>query len=206
MNLFQLFFCLSSFTEATVICFDQCHSRSVNRPTCHRHFSAGLHHHLHVCESPCRGVWWQMRGGPHRDHRDRADNLKSLSSGRLNLTRPLLHLPCTASTHSVGFFSHLSACLDTTIQHVHWLYASWDFNSVSANVEILREACSDDHHHYWLCLDWKKEQMDWKRRFGKVNILKFENSCRGNISVDEKPNDEGKRRVKDRGMWNSKCD
>lgn len=62
------------------MCFDQCRSRSVGKASIpltfscwfRPQFSCGL---VYMC------VWWQMRGGSHWAHRDRADNLQSLSSG-----------------------------------------------------------------------------------------------------------------------------
>lgn len=93
LNLFQFSFCLSRLTEATVMCFDQCHSGSADRPAYHRRLPTGFCYHLYVCMCTCVCVWWQMRGGSHRARKDRADNLESLSSGRLSLTWALLHVP-----------------------------------------------------------------------------------------------------------------
>lgn len=52
---------------------------------------------LPASECTCVRVWWQMRGGAHRDG---ADNLKSLSSGRLNLTWALVHVAHTHRPHT----------------------------------------------------------------------------------------------------------
>lgn len=121
-NLFQFLFCLSRLPEATVMCFDQCHSGSVDRPAYHRRLPAGLRYHLYVCVCTCVCVWWQMRGGSHRARRDGADNLESLS---LREAEPDVGTAtCTTlSRHSVGFSSHLSALSDentcTTHTHTH---------------------------------------------------------------------------------------
>lgn len=57
MGLFpvQFLFCLSSLTEATVMCFDQCHSRSVHWPAYHRLLPAG-HTTTFLCVSVCGHV------------------------------------------------------------------------------------------------------------------------------------------------------
>lgn len=93
LNLYQFLLCLSRLTEATVMCFDQCHSGSADRPSYHRRLPAGLRCRLYVCVCTCVCVWWQMRGGSHRARRDGADNLESLSSWRLSLTWALQRLP-----------------------------------------------------------------------------------------------------------------
>ena len=120
LNLFQFLFCLLRLPEATVMCFDQCHSGSVDRPAYHRRLPAGSRHHLYVCVRTCVCVWWQMRGGSHRARRDGADNLESLS---LREAEPDVgSATCTTlSRHSVGFSSHLSALSDenTCITHTH---------------------------------------------------------------------------------------
>lgn len=65
----------------------------------------------HMC------VWWQMRGGSHWAHRDRAQNVQSLSSGRLGLIWALQHVPQTLATHSAGILESFVSTL--RCQYIH---------------------------------------------------------------------------------------
>lgn len=131
LNVAQFLFCLSRPTEATVMCFDQCHSGSVDRPAYHRRLPAGLRYHLCVCVCTCACVWWQMRGGSHRalQRRSRQPLVIILWEAEPDVDTATCNT-YTLSRHSVGFSSHLSVLSDANTYTAHTrtlcLYAWWD--------------------------------------------------------------------------------
>lgn len=95
---------------------------------------------VHMC------VWWQMRGGSHRAHRDGADNLRSLSSGRSGLIWAWQRVPHTLSTYSVGFFQSFIYTLRRKYIHSPQtqpsVYAAcWDFKVIENEYLLWSDQC-----------------------------------------------------------------
>lgn len=112
-------------SQKKLMCFDQCHSGSLDRPAYHRRLPAGLRYDLFVwvctCVCLCVCVWWQMMGEFHRACRDGADNLYSLSSGRLRLTWTLLHVTHTHCPDTLwdSLVIYLHSQMQIHTQHTH---------------------------------------------------------------------------------------